>query len=418
MSDTDEPLIVEKAALFTFLREPEVRALLDCLNQDGFVTKIVGGAVRNTLMGLPVNDIDLATTARPTEVVEHAETFGLKVVPTGIDHGTVTVIVMGTPYEVTTLRRDVATDGRHAQVEFTTSWREDASRRDFTMNALYLDRDGTVTDYVGGIADIERGQVRFIGDPIARIREDYLRILRYFRMYGWYGRGRPDPVSIQACTAERRGLSTLSSERVWSELKRLLAAPDPEKAMLWLRISDVLDIVLPENIGLEQLQNLVKAERQYRWSADAEQRLQAIVPDDVDVLEPLVKRLGLSNAEQKRLFGWATQDDCFSDQPTVDEFAKRLYFANQDAVQDLLYQAVAEKIGADDDEPGRLLDLLVFAVTWRKPDLPISGKDLLPLGIKEGPKMGVILNRLERRWVGNGFNISKEELRDVLHLHK
>ncbi|EHS53925.1 Polynucleotide adenylyltransferase region [Rhizobium sp. PDO1-076] len=230
-----------------WFRTPALGRLFALLNADGGEVRVAGGAVRNGLLGLPVSDIDLATTLQPEEVIARAKAAGIKAVPTGIEHGTVTLVLDGKGYEVTTLRRDVETDGRRAQVAFGADWQEDAERRDLTINGLYAGQDGQVIDLVGGLADIETRTVRFIGDAEQRIAEDYLRVLRFFRFFAYYGHGRPDAAGLKACARAREKLKTLSAERVWSEMKKLLSARDPGRALLWMRQSGVLGEILPEN---------------------------------------------------------------------------------------------------------------------------------------------------------------------------
>ena len=224
--------------------------------------------------------MDIATTCLPDEVTKRAEANGFKCVPTGIAHGTVTVVVEGTPYEVTTLRADMATDGRRAEVAFGRDWKVDAARRDFTVNGLYADLDGRVIDLVGGIADIKSRTIRFIGDPEARIREDHLRILRFFRFFAWYGKGRPDAEGLKACARLKETVKQLSAERVWAELKKLLSAPDPSRALLWMRQSGVLSVALPESEkwGIDAVHGLVAAERDLSWPRDPLLRLMSIIP--------------------------------------------------------------------------------------------------------------------------------------------
>ncbi len=229
----------------SWFSKPGLQRIFSLLNADGGEARVVGGAVRNALMGLPVGDIDMATTLPPQDVVERAKDAGIKAVPTGIDHGTVTLVVDGEGYEVTTLRRDVTTDGRHAEVAFGTDWKEDAERRDLTINALYADASGEVIDLIGGLADIETKTVRFIGDAATRIAEDHLRILRFFRFFAYYGSGRPDADGLRASARAKDKLSTLSAERVWSEMKKLLSADDPSRALLWMRQAGVLAQILP-----------------------------------------------------------------------------------------------------------------------------------------------------------------------------
>src|SRR6201996_6519457 len=232
----------------------ETRAVLAALDGEG---KFVGGAVRNALLNKPVADIDIATPLLPDDVVARLKKAGLGAVPTGIEHGTVTAVVNGKPLEITTLRRDVSTDGRRATVAFTTDWAEDAQRRDFTMNALYADADGEILDTVGGIADLQAGHVRFVGDPITRIKEDYLRILRLFRFHAWYGKGELDDAALKASAAEKAGLAQLSGERIQKEMLKLLAAENPAPVLRVMAASGILGEILPGDLNIARLERLV-----------------------------------------------------------------------------------------------------------------------------------------------------------------
>ena len=283
-----------------WLGDPSLQKLLAVLCEGEDTARIVGGAVRNTLLGEAVTDIDIATTTLPDETVRRAESAGFRAVPTGIEHGTVTVIAGGVPHEVTTLRSDIATDGRRATVAYGRDWKVDAGRRDFTVNALYAEADGTVIDLVGGLADLETRTIRFIGDAETRIREDYLRILRFFRFFAQYGGGRPDAAGLLACTRLKDGISRLSVERIWAEMKKLLGAADPSRALLWMRQSGVLSLALPETEkwGIDAIHALVAAERDLGWLADPLLRLEAIVPPDPARMGELAERLKLSNGER------------------------------------------------------------------------------------------------------------------------
>src|SRR5690606_18366286 len=239
----------------------------------------------------------LATTHLPEDTMRLAKDAGFKPVPTGIEHGTVTVVVRGRPFEVTTLRTDIETNGRHAKVVFGTDWQKDAERRDFTINALYAKVDGTIVDHVGGLADIETRTLRFIGDAEARIREDYLRILRFFRFFAWYGSGRPEADGLRASARLKDGLNQLSAERVWVELKKLLSASDPSRALLWMRQSGVLSVILPESEkwGIDAIHSLVRTEQELDWPTDALLRLESMVPPDAARVSEMGKRLKMSN---------------------------------------------------------------------------------------------------------------------------
>ncbi len=394
------------------LSEPQLRAVLAALDGEARATRIVGGAVRDALIGRTVTDADLATTFVPTDVIARAEAAGLKVVPTGIEHGTVTVIAQGKPFEVTTLRRDVETDGRHAVVAFTDDWKEDASRRDFTMNALYCDVAGEVLDPLGGMPDLEAGLVRFVGNPDDRIREDYLRILRFFRFFAWYGEGRPGAEGLKACGRQREGLATLSAERVWAELKRLLRAPDPGRALLWMRTTEILQKVLPESWGIDAVPRLVAAERVEGWDVEPLARVEAMLPPDRARIEGLAERLRLSRAEARRLLDWADAPEVG---PATSEkaLAQLLYANGPRGVRDRLRLTLASAMAKDQQREATLLRrLLRAAETWTKPSFPVSGKDVVARGVEQGPDVGERLKQLEERWIASGFKLTASELLD------
>ena len=393
-----------------WLADKHLQRLLAALAEGGEEARVAGGAVRNTLMGQPVADVDIATTCLPEEIIRRAETEGFKPVPTGIEHGTVTVVAGGKPYEITTLRADVETDGRRAKVSFGRDWKLDAERRDFTINALYADADGSVVDLVGGIADIEARRLRFIGDAEARIREDYLRILRFFRFFAWYGEGRPDAEGLKACARLKDGLAQLSAERVWSELKKLLSAPDPSRALLWMRQAGVLTAALPESEkwGIDAIHGLTKAEKDLGWGADPMLRLEAIVPPDAARMKTLAERLRFSTAESDRLRYWAISTTV-EPKTTEGELAKRLYRGDRQGVVDRLRLSLAgARVRAVEDnnallEAGGFSRLLAFALKWEKPVFPLKGADLAALGATPGPKLGEILKNLEAEWIEAGF---------------
>jgi tRNA nucleotidyltransferase/poly(A) polymerase len=332
-----------------FLRRPDTRAVLDALDGASGSTRIVGGAVRDALLDRPVQDADLATVFPPAEVMARAEKAGIKTAPTGISHGTVTLIAEGKPFEVTTLRRDVETDGRHAVVRFTRNWEEDASRRDFTMNAIYCDAAGEILDPLGGLADVHAGRVRFIGNPEDRVREDYLRILRFFRFFAVYGSGRPDGEGLKACARLKAGIATLSAERVWAELKRIFAAPDPSRAMLWMRTTEVLQKGLPESWGIDAIHRLIAAERAEHWTPDPLLRLEAIVPPHRARIDALAARLKLSRAEAARLHAWAAAPEIDPETPEP-ELGKALYRAEGEGIADRLKHALARERDAGHED--------------------------------------------------------------------
>ena len=397
--------------------DPALVRVLALLNGEGGEARVAGGAVRNSLMGLPVADIDIATTLRPDEVVARAKAAGIKAVPTGIEHGTVTLVLDGKPFEVTTLRRDVATDGRHAEVAFGTDWRMDAERRDLTINALYATADGTVVDLVNGLPDIESRTVRFIGDAATRIAEDHLRILRFFRFFALYGSGRPDAEGLKACARAKDTLANLSAERVWSETKKLLAAPDPGRALLWMRQAGVLTQILPETEkwGIDAIPGLVDAERAFDWTPDALLRLAAMVPPDRARLKALAERLRLSKAEAAVLDHWAAAPEIA---PKLAETAfDRLLYRNGPqglAIRLKLALAAARARGLGDPDAlafaGLCQRLLARAGKWKKPTFPLNGADVLAAGVPAGPKVGAVLGTIEEEWVAGNFRSDRAKL--------
>lgn len=404
-----------------WLHTKPVKALFAALNRDGGEVRVVGGAVRNTLLGTDVSDVDLATTHLPEETVRLAKEAGFKPVPTGIEHGTVTVVVQGQPFEVTTLRKDVETNGRHAKVAFGTDWKTDAERRDFTINALYATVDGDVIDYVGGLADIQTQTLRFIGDPEARIREDYLRVLRFFRFFAWYGSGRPEADGLRASARLKDGLDQLSAERVWSELKKLLSAPDPSRALLWMRQSGVLTAILSESEkwGIDAIHGLVRTEADLGWPVDALLRLESMIPPDKERIDELGKRLKMSNAERARLEAWARADVV---QPELSEqmLKKLVYRGSKQAIMDRIRLSYAqsrnEAVESDAAmiRAGSYARLLEILQNYAPPVFPVTGGDLLGLGVEKGPVLGEKLRSLETLWIDSGFSLDRETLLNKL----
>lgn len=401
----------------SWFSKPGLQRIFSLLNADGGEVRVVGGAVRNALMGLPVGDIDMATTLPPQDVVERAKEACIKAVPTGIDHGTVTLVVDGEGYEVTTLRRDVTTDGRHAEVAFGTDWKEDAERRDLTINALYADASGEVIDMIGGLADIETKTVRFIGDAATRIAEDHLRILRFFRFFAYYGSGRPDADGLRASARAKDKLSTLSAERVWSEMKKLLSADDPSRALLWMRQAGVLAQILPETEkwGIDAIHGLIAAEQALGWKPDPMLRLASLIPPDAERVAALASRLRMSKNEAARLDQWAKA-------PTVDPslaetaLDRLLYRQGVEGVKARLKLALAsaraDVSGADASmqKIARLSTLLTRAEKFSKPAFPLSGADVLAAGLPAGPQVGEILGELEATWIDGNFALDREAL--------
>ncbi|WP_306118461.1 MULTISPECIES: CCA tRNA nucleotidyltransferase [unclassified Roseitalea] len=396
-----------------WLADPDLQQVLGVLSADGEQARVVGGAIRNTLMGHPVTDIDIATTALPAETMRRLTAAGIKAVDTGMEHGTVTAVIHHKGFEVTTLREDVETDGRRAVVEFGRSWRHDAERRDFTINALYADAQGQIFDLVGGRADIESRTVRFIGEAEARIREDYLRILRFFRFFAWYGDGRPDAEGLKACARLRQGAEGLSAERVWAEMRRLLDARDPTRALLWMRQSGVLSLVLPESEkwGIDGIHGLMAAERAFSWTPDAVLRLMTLMPLREATVRGLAKRWKVANVVRDRLVAAARIGE-FDPATPLDALERVLYRADRQAVIDRLRLAIARH-GPHHDATTALAALLAHAQAWQRPDFPVRGKDLLARGHPAGPGLGETLRALEDAWVESGFALDRARLLEM-----
>jgi poly(A) polymerase len=390
-----------------WLRRPETERVFAALSAPGVETRAVGGAVRNALLGKPVKDVDLATTALPEQVMALARKAGLKAVPTGVEHGTVTVIADGLPYEVTTLRHDVETFGRHATVAFTENWEEDARRRDFTLNALYAGSDGALFDPLGGYADLVAGRVRFIGDAEERIKEDYLRILRFFRLHAYYGKGPLDPEGLHAAVRLRAGLDQLSAERVSAELRRLLMAPRAVEGVEALFDYGLLPGVLGTAPRLERFKRLVAIETALGRSAEATVRLAALAIFVVEDAEHLAARLRLSKVEQAVLTLGAA-DHAETGLPDEAAAKRALYQLGPSDFVAAMLIAWADSGASTEDEAWR--QVLSLPERWQAPSFPLRGADLVALGDLQGPEIGIFLRRLEADWVAGGFALSREDL--------
>ena len=365
--------------------------LLAALGADEGLTRYVGGAVRDELLGLPVNDVDLATELRPGEVVERLTKARIKAVPTGIEHGTVTAVSDGHAVEVTTLRHDVSTDGRRATVAFTDDWQADAARRDFTINALFADpQTGEIFDYFDGLEDLAERRVRFIGNPLARIAEDHLRILRFFRFHARFGVGEPDASALEACTRRANDLMALSRERIADELLKLLAVEDPTATVGIMLQRSILKPVLPEIEAerLRDLEALVAAEQSAAIDPDPLRRLVALLPRDPELAGAIAVRLKLSNKSRKRVAAAASSDL----DATPEALAYRM--GTECAVDRLL-------LGGKTAEASAL-------AKWTAPRLPITGGALIERGLEEGPIVARTLRKIEDRWVEAGFPGGRE----------
>ena len=383
-----------------WLKDGALARLLSLLDRDGEEARVVGGAVRNALIRLPFDEFDIATTAVPDEVTRRAAVAGLKAIPTGAEHGTVTVVIDGKPFEVTTLRVDIETYGRKAKVSFGRDWAKDAARRDFTINALSVSADGKIHDYVGGLADIAAHKVRFIGEPAQRIAEDYLRILRFFRFHAWYAHGPPDAAGLHACVVARAGLETLSRERVRVELMKLLVAPRATPTLAVMAETGILGTVLGGVPLLASFENMAKVEAAIGAPADAVQRLGALGVATMEDAERLSERLRLSNAEFERLmaleYWWRVK-------PAAGEHAARvlLYQLGTKSFVDRALVAWSRSDAGAADAAWR--QLATLAQRWIAPMFPLKAQDFLSRGVPKGPPMGAALRAAEQAWVDADF---------------
>jgi poly(A) polymerase len=385
-----------------WLQEGALTRLLAVLDADGEEARVVGGAVRNTLLGEGVGDIDIATTAPPAVVIARAEAAGFKAVPTGVDHGTVTVVAEGQPHEVTTLREDVETDGRRAKVEFGRDWRRDAERRDFTMNALSVTRDGLIHDYVGGLADLAARRVRFIGEPTKRIAEDYLRILRFFRFHAAYGHGgAPDAAGLTACIAAHAGLERLSRERVRQEMLKLFVAPHAVAALAVMSEAGLLLTVLGGVPFLASFSNMVKSETALALSPDPVRRLGALavfIPEDA---ERLRERLRLANTEYERLHSMADGWWRISSETAEQDGRPALYRLGRTRFVDRVLLAWTRSPAGIADSAWH--DLARLPERWTAPAFPLKAADIIERGVAKGPALGAALRAAEDVWIAADF---------------
>ena len=367
--------------------------------------RFVGGCVRNSLLGEPVSDVDIATQLMPDRVEQVMRAANIAVHPTGIEHGTLTVVADHKPFEVTTLRRDVETDGRRAVVAFTEDWAEDAQRRDFRMNALYADRDGLVHDPTGGgLDDVTARRIVFVGDPDTRIREDYLRILRFFRFQAWYARAAPDAAGLDACARLCAGLGGISAERIWMETKKLFAAPDPMPALQAMAGSGVLAQLFPDARGLQLVASLVALEARHEVERDAMLRFLALFWQDAVAVRTVANRLKLSNEEKRRL-EWPVADETpLTPRLPPHQLRAAIYRRGAQVIRDRAILSWAQ-----DGDPAWAA-VVQLAKTWRAPHMPLGGADLLARGIREGPALGAALKNAEEAWIASDFQLTRDQL--------
>jgi len=403
-----------------WLSSPATKSILAALTADGAEVRFVGGCVRDAVLHRPVRDIDIATHDPPERVMILLERAGIRAIPTGIDHGTVTAVVAGAEgnahYEITTLRRDVETDGRHARVEFGADWISDAARRDFTVNALFCTPEGRIYDPFDGLPDLGAGRIRFVGDANKRVDEDALRILRFFRFYAHYGTPPADVFALRACRAQAAKLATLSGERVSGELLRLLEAPDPAAVLLLMQGERVLEQILPEASDFGRLRVLtfleVRGILRPRIGLDAVRRLAALLPADAGKAAEVARRLRFSRTQAERLVAMAAPRE-LPDPAGGDAGGRRfLHRLGADLAIDLVllawagHRAVEAHLARDN---ARWVALIDQALAWQPTSLPVGGADVLALGVAPGPQVGALLGEVERWWIEGDFRAGRDE---------
>jgi len=413
----EDPAHIADLCNAPWLTSPGIQAVFEAVENGGEDIRAVGGAVRNTLLGQSVSDIDLATTASPQTVLNAAERAGLRAIPTGIDHGTITILSGGEAYEVTTLRQDVETFGRQAKVVFGRDWREDAKRRDFTMNALYADRHGMIHDPLDGLSDCLSRRVRFIGEPETRIREDYLRILRFFRIHAAYGAGEFDEDGLVACIRQRDGLRHLSAERIGMEMKRLVAAPGAASALAIMEDAGLLEITtggISRISDFAALRSLDPEAPETRNSSLGFAVLSGFIDEDVD---RIADRFRMSNAERSQMhhaLGAAAilrQPDR-GDPPLLDAIYR---VGREGTVLGLLAVWARERAETNfgDERDPLFRSALERARHLPIPEFPLKGRDLLKIGIPSGPELGLAIKDLEHKWIASHYALDRSTLLDL-----
>jgi poly(A) polymerase len=393
-----------------WLQSGPTARVLELLNGDGEEARVVGGAVRNALLKIPIGDVDIATTALPTEVIRRAKTAGIKSVPTGIEHGTVTLVVDAQPFEITTLREDTETFGRKAKVAFGRDWVVDAQRRDFTINGLSVDAHGIVHDHVGGLEDIAARRVRFIGDPEQRIAEDYLRILRFFRMHAAFGAGEPDRAGYLACVRARAGLATLSAERLRMEMLKLMVAEGAAGAIEAMADGGLLLLLFGGVAYTGPFATMIAAERELGLKPDAVRRLGALAVAVAEDARRIAMRLRLTNAETKALDSMGHRWWRLSgmDEATA---RRRLYRLGEERYRDRLMLAWAR--AGRNAASTQWRELATLPERWRAPKFPLKAADFIARSIAEGPALGQVLALAEDAWMAADFPLDQAALKAI-----
>lgn len=401
---TDTPSTNEGLGQRHWMTNPATVAVLDALEAEGGAdcARFVGGSVRNAIVGRPVDDIDIATTLTPDRVAQALKAAGIAAIPTGIEHGTITAVSNHLPHEITTLRRDVSADGRRATVAFTTDWAEDAQRRDFTLNSLYARRDGSIFDPTGhGVADAKAGRIVFVGEPEQRLLEDHLRNLRFFRFYAWFGKGAPDAAAAAACARLKDSIDGLAAERISKELLKLLAADDPRAAVRLMAETGVLEVVLKTQANLARFEALVEIDTEQFLDGDPVLRLAALLPDDQVAAMALATRLRLSNPDRDRIVAALAPTPGLKSWMSPREIRREVYRAGTAMFRDRarLAWAAAPRTAATMQWRG----LIALAEGWTRPELPLSGQEVMNAGVPKGPLVGQVMREVEDWWIDNDF---------------
>lgn len=412
--------VVDKIDPPDWMSEPDTTRLFDTLREAGHSVRFVGGCVRDTVIGRPVSDIDVATDAEPGTVLELLGAAMIRAVPTGIEHGTVTAVPATRSFEITTLRRDVATDGRRAEVQFTKDWVEDASRRDFTFNALSADQDGKVYDYFGGLEDLKDGRIRFIGDALERVAEDYLRVLRYFRFYAHYAKTEPDPDSFAACRAVATHVENLSGERIWAELSRTLITHNPGSVFQMMEDIGLLRLLFPVGRSVKRLEALAALEEMVLFDPEPIRRLAALIQPNRSEASQIATRLRLTRDDTHRLDDLSASRGESSAGMAELSLRRALYTLGRDQFRDLILLDWADQITMNATEAAQSVqgwkDTWDTASLWEPPEFPLVGEDVLEMGVEEGPRVGELLESIEEWWVEQAFRPDREACMDRLRL--
>lgn len=389
---------------------PETRKIMAVLLEDGGDARFVGGCVRDSLVNRKVVDIDIATPLTPEQVIERLARHDIPYAPTGLKHGTVTAIVDGHPFEITTLRHDVVTDGRHAEVAFTDDWRADAARRDFTINAIFATAEGELCDFFGGVEDLRLGRVRFVGTAEKRIQEDVLRILRFFRFYAHFGRAPPDTDAVKACAAAAGQIRKLSAERIRHEVLKLLEAEQCPVVWRLMLQKGIVTCFMPEATNFHMLERLVQLENQYHSPSFALRRLAAVLDVTGNGIKQVAAALRLSNEQGDQLFKMIHPGIEVSTGMTDAAVRKLVYLLGNDMARSVLLLAAAKS-----GNTGRLESIYQLATSFRPPRFPLQGEDVIKAGHIQGPEVGRVLRMIEEWWVSRDFAPNREACLQLLN---